>query len=142
MLKWLKMNDEFTDKFSDKFTKKIHLNNSIWKFTTKFTLQNLLYKINFTKFTFLNSLFKVHFSKFTFRSHFSKSLFQNSLLEVHLFEIHFLKMVRWYVQNGTKKVQFLNHFFTTFCVSNKECKMVSFSIYCLLGKNIEDIFDN
>ena len=50
--------------------------------------------------------------------------------------------VRWYVQNGTKKVQFLNHFFTTFCVSNKECKMVSFSIYCLLGKNIEDIFDN
>ena len=50
--------------------------------------------------------------------------------------------VRWYVQNGTKKVQFLNHFFTTFCVSNKECKRVSFSIYCLLGKNIEDIFDN
>ena len=50
--------------------------------------------------------------------------------------------IRWYVQNGTKKVQFLNHFFTTFCVSNKECKMVSFSIYCLLDKNIEDIFDN
>ena len=32
--------------------------NSIWKFSTKFTLQNLL--------TFLNSLFKIHFPKSLF----------------------------------------------------------------------------
>ena len=66
--------------------KKIHLNNSIWKFTTKFALQN-----SHSKFTFQNYFFKINY-------------FWNSLI----FEMYFLKFIYW---NSLIKTHFSKFFF-------------------------------